>query len=86
MYFYLKLQEKVAKTACMSACQHIASRLMALLLDSEIKLMSMGAMQQFNLDVMQCERKFVFSEFSLLMFLMSGCDSVEDSETILRRI
>lgn len=48
----------------MSACQHIASRLMALLLDSEIKQMSMGALQQFNLDVVQCERKFVMSKAS----------------------
>ncbi|CAG5125629.1 unnamed protein product, partial [Candidula unifasciata] len=58
---WAKYVEKVAKTACMSACQHIASRLMALLLDSEIKQMSMGALQQFNLDVMQCEQ-FAASE------------------------
>ncbi|BFZ02390.1 hypothetical protein BsWGS_05429 [Bradybaena similaris] len=58
---FTNLPEKVAKTACMSACQHIASRLMALLLDSEIKQMSMGALQQFNLDVVQCEQ-FAASE------------------------
>ncbi|CAL1545201.1 unnamed protein product [Lymnaea stagnalis] len=52
---FTNLPEKVAKTACMSACQHIASRLMALLLDNEIRQLSMGALQQFNLDVMQCE-------------------------------
>ncbi|KAI8789097.1 exocyst complex component 6B-like isoform X3 [Biomphalaria glabrata] len=51
-----KYVEKVAKTACMSACQHIASRLMALMLDNEVKLLSMGAFHQFNLDVMQCEQ------------------------------
>ena len=55
--FVLIFQEKVAKTACMSACQHIASRLMALLQDNEIRHLTMGALQQFNLDVMQCERE-----------------------------
>ncbi|XP_013074832.2 exocyst complex component 6B-like isoform X5 [Biomphalaria glabrata] len=53
---FTNLPEKVAKTACMSACQHIASRLMALMLDNEVKLLSMGAFHQFNLDVMQCEQ------------------------------
>ncbi|XP_076438800.1 exocyst complex component 6B-like [Babylonia areolata] len=54
--------EKVAKTACMSACQHIASRLMGFLLDNEIRQLSMGALQQFNLDIMECEQ-FANSEF-----------------------
>ena len=55
------MQGKVAKTACMSACQHIAVRLKALLEDNEIRQISMGALQQFNLDVMQCERKLSYS-------------------------
>ncbi|XP_012936001.1 exocyst complex component 6B isoform X2 [Aplysia californica] len=58
---FTNLPEKVAKTACMSACQHIASRLMALLQDNDIRQLSMGALQQFNLDVMQCEQ-FAASE------------------------
>ncbi|XP_059159349.1 exocyst complex component 6B-like isoform X2 [Physella acuta] len=58
---FTNLPEKVAKTACMSACQHIASRLMALLVDNDIRQMTMGALQQFNLDVMQCEH-FAASE------------------------
>ncbi|KAH9492776.1 Exocyst complex component 6 [Bulinus truncatus] len=53
---FTNLPEKVAKTACMSACQHIASRLMTLMLENEVRLLSMGALQQFNLDVMQCEQ------------------------------
>ncbi|XP_070210357.1 exocyst complex component 6B-like [Littorina saxatilis] len=48
--------DKVAKTACMSACQHIASRLMAFLLDNDIRQLTIGALQQFNLDIMQCEQ------------------------------
>ncbi|KAI2556646.1 EXOC6 isoform 5, partial [Pan troglodytes] len=46
---------KVAQTACMSACQHLSTSLMQMLLDSELKQISMGAVQQFNLDVIQCE-------------------------------
>ncbi|XP_042623192.1 exocyst complex component 6 isoform X2 [Cyprinus carpio] len=46
---------KVAQTACMSACKHLATSLMQMLLDTELKQISMGAIQQFNLDVMQCE-------------------------------
>ncbi|XP_058891783.1 exocyst complex component 6 isoform X1 [Acipenser ruthenus] len=46
---------KVAQTACMSACKHLSTSLTQMLLDSELKQISMGAIQQFNLDVMQCE-------------------------------
>ncbi|XP_063819367.1 exocyst complex component 6-like [Pseudophryne corroboree] len=46
---------KVAQTACMSACKHLSTSLTQMLLDSELKQISMGAIQQFNLDVIQCE-------------------------------
>ncbi|XP_056912172.1 exocyst complex component 6 isoform X2 [Takifugu flavidus] len=46
---------KVAQTACMSACKHLSTSLMQMLLDTELKQISMGAIQQFNLDVIQCE-------------------------------
>ncbi|XP_028916298.1 exocyst complex component 6 isoform X2 [Ornithorhynchus anatinus] len=46
---------KVAQTACMSACQHLSTSLMQMLLNNELKQISMGAVQQFNLDVIQCE-------------------------------
>lgn len=58
---FTNLPDKVAKTACMSACQHIASRLMGFLLDNDMRQLTMGAMQQFNLDIMQCEQ-FATSE------------------------
>ena len=41
----------------MSACKHLSTSLMQMLLDTELKQISMGAVQQFNLDVIQCERK-----------------------------
>lgn len=53
----LSLQGKVAQTACMSACKHLSTSLMQMLLDTELKQISMGAIQQFNLDVIQCERE-----------------------------
>ncbi|XP_027263253.1 exocyst complex component 6 isoform X1 [Cricetulus griseus] len=52
---YAAMSGKVAQTACMSACQHLSTSLMQMLLDSELKQISMGAVQQFNLDVIQCE-------------------------------
>uniref|UniRef100_A0A8C1WAQ5 Exocyst complex component n=1 Tax=Cyprinus carpio TaxID=7962 RepID=A0A8C1WAQ5_CYPCA len=52
---FTHLPGKVAQTACMSACKHLATSLMQMLLDTELKQISMGAIQQFNLDVIQCE-------------------------------
>uniref|UniRef100_A0A8C3LEW6 Exocyst complex component n=1 Tax=Chrysolophus pictus TaxID=9089 RepID=A0A8C3LEW6_CHRPC len=52
---FTHLPGKVAQTACMSACQHLSTSLMQMLLDTELKQISMGAIQQFNLDVIQCE-------------------------------
>uniref|UniRef100_A0A3P8YMG4 Exocyst complex component n=1 Tax=Esox lucius TaxID=8010 RepID=A0A3P8YMG4_ESOLU len=52
---FTHLPGKVAQTACMSACKHLSTSLMQMLLDSELKQITMGAIQQFNLDVIQCE-------------------------------
>lgn len=52
---FTHLPGKVAQTACMSACKHLSTSLMQMLLDSELRQISMGAIQQFNLDVIQCE-------------------------------
>ncbi|XP_060950650.1 exocyst complex component 6 isoform X1 [Limanda limanda] len=52
---FTHLPGKVAQTACMSACKHLSISLMQMLLDTELKQISMGAIQQFNLDVIQCE-------------------------------
>lgn len=53
---FTNLPAKVAQTLCMVACMHIAQRLMNLLMDEDIKQISMGAIQQFDLDVVQCEK------------------------------
>lgn len=52
------LQVRVAQTACMSACQHVAKSLMAMLLSEDVKQMSLAALEQVNLDVIQCERNY----------------------------
>ena len=66
-------QDHVAQTACMSACQHMARTLMDLLLSEDIKQVSMGALQQVNLDIIQCEREsqlsFNFSYHSSACFI-----------------
>ncbi|XP_078310435.1 exocyst complex component 6B-like isoform X1 [Crassostrea virginica] len=53
---FTNLPEKVAKTSCMSACKHVATSLMSFLMDNNIKQVTMGALQQFNLDLIQCEQ------------------------------
>lgn len=51
------LQPEVAQVACKSTCEHIANSILALLLNDDIKQISMGALNQINLDLLQCERK-----------------------------
>ena len=63
--FTLILQGKVAQTACMSTCKHLAASLMRFLVDANTRFISMGAIQQFSLDVIQCERKI-----SLVLILL----------------
>uniref|UniRef100_A0A8D0G8F3 Exocyst complex component n=1 Tax=Sphenodon punctatus TaxID=8508 RepID=A0A8D0G8F3_SPHPU len=52
---FTHLPGKVAQTACMSACKHLATSLMQLLLETEVRQLTLGALQQFNLDVEECE-------------------------------
>jgi hypothetical protein len=52
---FTNLPLKVAQTACLSACKHIASSLLNFLMDEEVKCISWGVLQQFNLDLLQCE-------------------------------
>ncbi|XP_043953466.1 exocyst complex component 6B isoform X1 [Gambusia affinis] len=49
------LPGKVAQTACMSACKHISTSLMQLLLDPEVRQISIGALHQLNVDLKECE-------------------------------
>ncbi|XP_019408489.1 PREDICTED: exocyst complex component 6B isoform X2 [Crocodylus porosus] len=53
---FTHLPGKVAQTACMSACKHLSTSLMQLLLEVEVRQLTLGALQQFNLDVEECEQ------------------------------
>lgn len=39
----------------MSVCKHMADSLKALVKDASVKQVSVGALQQLNLDLVQCE-------------------------------
>lgn len=52
---FTNLPIKVAQTACLSSCKFISSRLLNILLEEDVKAISHGFLQQFNLDLMQCE-------------------------------
>lgn len=50
---------EVAQVACKSACEHIANSMFTLLMNEDIKQLSMGALNQINLDLLQCERNYL---------------------------
>uniref|UniRef100_A0A672SB75 Exocyst complex component n=1 Tax=Sinocyclocheilus grahami TaxID=75366 RepID=A0A672SB75_SINGR len=52
---FTHLPGKVAQTACMSACKHLSTSLLQLLLEADVRQVSMGALQQFNVDPLECE-------------------------------
>uniref|UniRef100_A0A3Q4BHF5 Exocyst complex subunit EXOC6/Sec15 C-terminal domain-containing protein n=1 Tax=Mola mola TaxID=94237 RepID=A0A3Q4BHF5_MOLML len=62
----------------MSACKHISTSLMQLLLDAEVRQISMGALHQIHTDIKECESErlpyffhqcFIQDPFSPLSFL-----------------
>lgn len=52
---FTNLPPEVAQVACRSSCEHIANSMFAMLMNIEIKQISMGALNQLNLDLLQCE-------------------------------
>ncbi|XP_046742540.1 exocyst complex component 6 isoform X2 [Diprion similis] len=58
---FTNLPEEVAQVACKSACLHIAKSIQEILISDDVKQISMGALQQVNLDTIQCEQ-FAASE------------------------
>jgi len=53
---FTNLPAKVARTACVAVCQHINKRLHSLLVDDDIRQISVGALRQLELDLIQCEQ------------------------------
>jgi hypothetical protein len=58
---FTNLPVKLAQMTCMSALQHLARSLQTMLLDDNVKAISMGLIRQVDLDVVQCEQ-FAASE------------------------
>ncbi|KAK7872474.1 hypothetical protein R5R35_014267 [Gryllus longicercus] len=58
---FTNLPPEVAQEACKSACEHIAKSVLGFMLSEDVKQISMGALQQINLDTIQCEQ-FAASE------------------------
>ncbi|KJH51419.1 putative exocyst complex subunit Sec15 [Dictyocaulus viviparus] len=52
---FTNLPSVLARHVCMQTCKHLSSRLSELLLSPEVRAISTGALEQFSLDVMQCE-------------------------------
>ncbi|KAK6018136.1 putative exocyst complex subunit Sec15 [Ostertagia ostertagi] len=52
---FTNLPSVLARHVCMQTCKHLSSRLSDVLLSPDVKAISMGALEQFSLDVMQCE-------------------------------
>ncbi|CAG9765144.1 unnamed protein product [Ceutorhynchus assimilis] len=52
---FTDLPPEVAQVACRAACDHIANSMFTILLSEDIKQISMGALNQLNLDLLQCE-------------------------------
>ncbi|CAK5127180.1 unnamed protein product [Meloidogyne enterolobii] len=52
---FTNLPNVLARHICMQACKFLAERLHSMLLSPKHKAISMGALEQFSLDVMQCE-------------------------------
>ncbi|CAJ0608267.1 unnamed protein product [Cylicocyclus nassatus] len=52
---FTNLPSVLARHVCMQTCKHLSARLSDVLLSPDIRAISMGALEQFSLDVMQCE-------------------------------
>ena len=58
---FTNLPLKLAQMTCMSACQHLARSMMSMLMNDTVKAISIGVLQQIDLDLCQCEQ-FAASE------------------------
>lgn len=52
---FTNLPNLLARHVCMQTCKYLANRLTDLLLNTDLKTVSTGALDQFDLDVIQCE-------------------------------
>lgn len=53
---FINVPPRVAQESCKAACEHIAKSLLGFILSDSVKQLTMGALQQINLDTIQCEQ------------------------------
>lgn len=58
---FVNVPMQVAQESCKAACEHIAKSMLGFILSEDVKQLTMGALQQINLDTIQCEQ-FAASE------------------------
>lgn len=58
-FFITNFQSKLAQTACISGCKYVAQSLMTHMTNPEIKAISFGAIEQLDLDLLQCQSIFI---------------------------
>lgn len=52
---FTNLPPVLARHVCLQTCKHLADCLHSMILSPDVKAVSRGALDQFNLDLMQCE-------------------------------
>ncbi|KAL0275355.1 UNVERIFIED_CONTAM: hypothetical protein PYX00_003224 [Menopon gallinae] len=58
---FTSVPSHIAQESCKAACEHIAKSMLGFILSDDVKQLTMGALQQINLDTIQCEQ-FAASE------------------------
>lgn len=58
---FTNVPSHIAQESCKAACEHIAKSMLGFILSEDVKQLTMGALQQINLDTIQCEQ-FAASE------------------------
>ena len=53
---FTNLPLKLAQMTCMSACQHLARCIMSMLMNENVKAITIELLQQLDLDLIQCEQ------------------------------
>ena len=67
--FVFFFQTQLSQTTCLSACKHISTSLMDKILSAEVRAISIGALEQMSLDLMQCEGTIFY--YYIFVFILS---------------
>ena len=81
---FTNLPVNLAQMTCMSVLQHLAKSIYGMLLSDEVKAVSMGFVQQVDLDVVQCEQ-FAASEPVQGLEVRNTCGRNESNKKVRLR-